>query len=49
MNDILQFHPENKTWSNFGWMRRNRGYHAVELVEYGDYYKFCLHNFDFSG
>ena len=41
LNDILEFDPETKKWTQIGTMREVRWAHAVSVVKYEDYLDFC--------
>ena len=38
---IYQFNPSNGTWTLFGNMKHGRYYHAVDLVNYDEFSKYC--------
>ena len=40
-NEILEFDPETKKWSQIGKMREARSAHAVSVVNYEDYAEYC--------
>ena len=38
---IYQFNPSSGTWTLFGNMKYERAYHAVDLVNYDEFSKYC--------
>ena len=40
-NDILEYDPETKKWTQIGTMREARHAHAVSVVDFSDYAEFC--------
>ena len=40
-NEILEFDPETKKWTQIGTMMEARSSHAVSMVNYEDYAEYC--------
>ena len=41
-DNILEYDPETKQWTQIGTMREARHGHAVTVVDYEDYVDFCI-------
>ena len=41
LNNILEFNIETETWTEIGAMKEGRHAHAVSVVSYDDYAKWC--------
>ena len=41
LNKILKFQQETETWTEIGTMKEAREAHAVSVVSYDDYAKWC--------
>ena len=40
-NEILEYDPETKKWTQIGTMREARYGHRISVVNYSDYAEFC--------
>ena len=42
LSDILKYDPETEEWTQTGSMREARGSHAVSVVDFGNYARWCV-------